>query len=116
MAYVDVQGTRDHILIVLLYCLDYGKVSSEIGRCREFLQYCLENGSRDLIKAGLELLRLLYRSELQDFSSWGIDLLVTKLSISKDEEILSNVLDVIEEVTQEDQENMEMFLEKWPKL
>ena len=46
----------------------------------------------------------------------GIDLLVTKLSISKDEEILSKVLDVIEEVTQEDQENMEMFLEKWPKL
>ena len=76
----------------------------------------MENGSRDLIKAGLELLRLLYRSELQDFSSWGIDLLVTKLSISKDEEILSKVLDVIEEVTQEDQENMEMFLEKWPKL
>ena len=38
-------------------------------------------------------------SGLQDFSTWGIDLLVTKLSISKDEEILSKALDVIEEVT-----------------
>jgi rapamycin-insensitive companion of mTOR len=29
MEYVDDKGTRDHILIVLLFCLDYGKASSE---------------------------------------------------------------------------------------
>ena len=77
--------------------------------------YCLENGSKDLVKAGLELLRLLYRSELQDFSIWGIELLVTKLSYPKDEDILYKALDVIEEVTQ-DKDTMNMFLEKWPKL
>ncbi len=107
--FVDKNGRRDHILIFVLFCLDYGKE----GRSREFLQYCLENGSKSLIKAGLDLLRLLYRSELNDFSKWGIDLLVTKLY--SEEEISQKALSVIEEITQ-DPEYMNIFLERWPKL
>ena len=61
------------------------------------MQYCLENGSKFLIKSGLELLRLLYRSELADFSEWAIDILVTKLYA--EDEISKQALDVLEEVT-----------------
>ena len=109
MSLVDKTGKRDHILILVLFCLDYGKE----GRSREFLQFCLENGSKNLIKAGLDLLRLLYRSELNDFSKWGIDLLVTKLY--SDEDISQIALSVIEEITQ-DPDFMHMFIERWPKL
>lgn len=36
-SYVSPQGTYDHILILLLFCLDYGKASSEQGHSREYL-------------------------------------------------------------------------------
>jgi rapamycin-insensitive companion of mTOR len=60
MSLIDKNGSKDHILILVLFCLDFAKE----GKSREFLQFCLENGSKNLIKAGLDLLRLIYRSEL----------------------------------------------------
>lgn len=106
---VDKQGKRDHVLILVIYSLSYGKE----GRSREFLQFCLENGSKNLIKACLDELRLLYRSELNDFSKWGIDLLVTKLY--SEDDISQIALSVIEEITQ-DPDFMQIFLDRWPKL
>lgn len=47
-----------------------------------------------MCKSALELLRLLYRSELMDFSSWGVDLLVSKLNTSSDEAINIKIVDV----------------------
>lgn len=90
MKMVDKKGKQDHILIFLLFCLDYGRS----GKSRDFLQFCLENGSNNLAKTVLELLRLLYRSELQDFQEWGVDLLVTRLYV-EDEEILQKLVNVI---------------------
>lgn len=54
---------RDHFLALILFSLEY----RHPGETREFLQFSLENGSTNLIKQGLELLRLLYRAELNDF-------------------------------------------------
>ena len=56
MNYVNKSGKKDHVLIFLLFCLDYSKE----GKSREFLQFCLENGSKNLIKASLDLLRHFY--------------------------------------------------------
>jgi len=70
---VEKNGRRDHILTHLIHSIDYGK--SNTG-AREFFQFCILNGSRTLMKASIDFLRLLYRSELNDFSLWAIDLLV----------------------------------------
>jgi rapamycin-insensitive companion of mTOR len=53
------KGKRDHIINLILYCLDYGKE----GNSRDFLQFCLEKGSINIQKSALELLRILNRSE-----------------------------------------------------
>lgn len=108
-AYIDKDGAKDHVLIQILFSLDY---RSE-GKTREFLQYCLENGSKNLVFSCLELLRLLYRSELSDFASWGMDLLVTKLYA--DEDISALALNVIEEICQ-DKKYLNAFLGRLPKL
>jgi len=43
--YVTIEkGKRDHILNLILYCLDYSKE----GNSRDFLQFCLEKGSINL--------------------------------------------------------------------
>lgn len=75
MEYIDKAGKFDYILIPLLYVLDF----SHDGQCRLLLQNSLENGSEQLMLAGIDLLRLLYRTELKDFVHWAIDLLVTKM-------------------------------------
>ena len=62
----------------------------------------------------LELLLLLFRSELKDFSSWGIDLLVTQLH-NKEEEIIHKTLEIIEEVTRNN-EMMKKVIERCPNL
>jgi len=109
-ALVDKRGKRDHVLIQILFSFDYRTE----GRPREFLQLCLENGSKNLRLSCLELLRLLYRSELSDFSSWGMDLLVTTL-YSAEEEISSLALNIIEEVCQE-KDYLDAFLRRSPRL
>ena len=109
IAYIEKAGTKDHVLVQILFSLDY---RSE-GKAREFLQYCLENGSKNLVFSCLELLRLLYRSELSDFSSWGMDLLVTKLY--SDEDVSALALNVIEEICQ-DEKYLNAFLGRLPKL
>ncbi|KAL4497964.1 hypothetical protein ABPG72_014821 [Tetrahymena utriculariae] len=105
------KGKRDHILNLILYCLDYGKENNS----REFLQFCLEKGSINLQKSCLELLRLLNRSEFIDFSKWGIELIVQKLDLNQNEDIRMKALSVAKEVTQEKQYLME-FLKKQPCL
>lgn len=59
----------------------------------------MEQGSNNLAKSVLELLRLLYRSELLDFSGWGVDLLVSKLNSCSDKGIIIKIVDILEEVT-----------------
>lgn len=66
-------------------------------------------GSRNLIKACIDFIRLLYRSELHDFSQWAVDLLVKVMEL--EEELGLKALLVIEEVTQ-DAENMSKFIER----
>lgn len=61
-SFIDPKGSKDHILTLIVFCLDYGRSGS--GDARTFLQNCMEKGSKNLIKSCIELLRLLYRSEL----------------------------------------------------
>ncbi|CAD8139168.1 unnamed protein product [Paramecium pentaurelia] len=103
--YILESGIRDHLLIHLIHSFDYGKQS----QARVFFSNCLENGSNTLIKACLDFIRLLYRSELHDFNIWAIDLLINCLN--KTDDIGLKALSVIEEVTQ-DIENANRFLEK----
>ena len=109
-AFVTKTGEKDHILTLIIFNLDY----KNEGEARNFLQYCLENGSKGLIKSGIELLRLLYRSELNDFAKWGLPLLCTMLYRSEQEFSLL-ALNVIEEVCQ-DKEYMHAFLSRGPKF
>lgn len=44
----------------------------------------------------IELLRLLYRSELKDFIHWGVDLLVTQLQFPH---LQAKTLEVIQEIS-----------------
>jgi hypothetical protein len=106
MNWVERTGQRDHILIQLIHSIDYGKQSTG---AREFFQYCILNGSRTLMKASIDFLRLLYRSELHDFSQWAVDLLVKVMEM--EDEIGLRALSVVEEVTQ-DSENMTRFVER----
>ncbi len=69
---VDLKGIRDHILVHIIQCLDYGKP----GKAREFLTHSIENGSNNIKLCCLDLLLQLYRSELNDFLNWAIELLV----------------------------------------
>lgn len=62
------------------------------------------------MKASIDFLRLLYRSELNDFCFWAMDLLVRVMEV-EDDQIGMRALSVVEEVTQ-DSENMAKFIEK----
>ncbi|EGR30964.1 rapamycin-insensitive companion of mtor, putative [Ichthyophthirius multifiliis] len=101
---------KDHILIHILFCLDYGKQ----GPSRSFLYFCLQNGSENLQKASLELLRLLYRSEFVDFFQYGIEILIQKMD-SPTRELREKALSVIYEVIK-DTDQMKQFLNLNPNL
>ena len=60
----------------------------------------------------MELLRLLYRSELKDFVDWAIDLLVTQL-YNSDEDVVEKTYEVLEEINQNDH-IMKKVIERCP--
>ncbi|KRX02551.1 Armadillo-type fold [Pseudocohnilembus persalinus] len=113
--FIDISGKRDHILQLLLFCLDYAKRDeNQDSKSRNFLCKCLKFGSTNLQKASLELIRLLYRSEQQDFQNWTLDELVKKI-FDQNKEVSAKAIDVAEEVTQ----NIEIrkaFLDKCHRL
>ena len=45
-------GKKDHLLTLLMYCFNY----EHDGWSKQFLQRCLENGSKNIVKAGINLL------------------------------------------------------------
>ena len=61
----------------------------------------MEIGSKNLVKSSLELLRFLFRSEINRFSDWAIQLLTKKFNSTEDVDITRKVLSVIEEVLSE---------------
>eukprot|EP00828_Plagiopyla_frontata_P008170 TRINITY_DN14020_c0_g1_i1.p2 TRINITY_DN14020_c0_g1~~TRINITY_DN14020_c0_g1_i1.p2 ORF type:complete len:121 (-),score=24.24 TRINITY_DN14020_c0_g1_i1:329-691(-) len=92
-----------------MYCFNY----EHDGWSKHFLQKCLENGSKNIVKAGINLLQLLFRNEITDFQKWGIDFLLANLF--SEEEISVKALQIIEEIAQ-NPEYMHILIKKWPKL
>ena len=81
---------------------------------RNLLQLWMEKGSSDLILYIIEHLRILYRSGLNTFSSWCIDILVTQI-YAKDAQIALKTLNVLKEVC-ENVDVMHSLLNKWPQI
>lgn len=89
---ISKDGKYDHILTLMIFSLDYSKDNNS----RSFLKECLYNGSKILIQAGIQLIDLLFRNELSDFTAWGIELLFSILE--NDQDIQIQVLNIIEDI------------------
>lgn len=101
--------TRDHVLMTILYALNYEYEE----KSREFLRECMQKGSKVVIKGAIDLLRVLFEAESNEVAFWGVDLLVSKLYAEED--ISLKALEVVQEICREE-ELMNYVVEKWPKL
>eukprot|EP00826_Nyctotherus_ovalis_P066300 TRINITY_DN9789_c0_g2_i1.p2 TRINITY_DN9789_c0_g2~~TRINITY_DN9789_c0_g2_i1.p2 ORF type:complete len:306 (-),score=95.39 TRINITY_DN9789_c0_g2_i1:1356-2273(-) len=106
----DPSGMCDCLCMVIINCFDYRSDDEP----RNLLQLWISAGSKDLSLYIMEHLRILYRSGLNTFSSWCIEMLVTEI-YDKDHEIVMKALDVLREVY-ENEETMHALLNKWPQV
>jgi rapamycin-insensitive companion of mTOR len=65
--FVTKGGTRDHILRTVLLSINY----STNKKSRDLLIFCLNNGSIEMKKMSMTVLRLLYRVEMDDLLVWS---------------------------------------------
>jgi len=106
----DQSGLCDYLCMIIINSFDYRSDDEP----RNLLQLWIEKGSSDLILYIIEHLRILYRSGLNTFSSWCIDILVTQI-YSKDVQIALKALNVLKEVC-ENEDLMHALLNKWPQI
>ena len=106
----DPSGTCDSLCTIIINSFDYRSDDEP----RNLLQLWINKGSKDLILYIIEHLRILYRSGLNTFSTWCVDILVSEI-YDKDLEIALKALDVIKEVY-ENEEVMYAILSKWPQV
>ena len=105
----DPSGICDCLCMIIINNFDYRSDDEP----RNLLQLWINSGSKDLILYIMEHLRILYRSGLNTFSSWCVEMLVTEI-YNKDYEIVMKALDVLKEVY-ENEEIMCALLNKWPQ-
>ncbi len=106
----DHSGLSDYLCMIIINSFDYRSDDEP----RNILQLWMENGSSDLVLYIIEHLRILYRSGLNTFSSWCIDILVTQI-YAKDVQIALKAISVLKEVCEND-ELMHALLTKWPQI
>jgi hypothetical protein len=99
----------EYILSVLLMYFDYSKDNHkkkdgrEVGP-RDLLEKCLLKGSKQLIIQGIEVLKMLYKTEVINFEKWGFKIYakILKSKDLKDTELLGALMDAIEEIFEEE--------------
>jgi len=106
----DNSGITDHLCIILINSFDYRYTEEP----KNILRLWIEKASKELILYIIEHLRTLYRSKLNLFSTWCIEILVTQIN-STDKEIVLKALSVLEEIC-EDKELIKDFLSKRPQI
>ena len=106
----DPSGLSDYLCMIIINSFDYRSDDEP----RNLLQLWMEKGSKDLVLYIIEHLRILYRSGLNTFSSWCIEILVTQI-YAGDIQIALKALNVLKEVC-ENQDVMHALLDKWPQI
>ncbi|XP_048450136.1 rapamycin-insensitive companion of mTOR [Rhincodon typus] len=100
----------DHVLKLTVSTLDY----SRDGLSRVILSKILTSGTDNCRLYATKHLRVLLRANVEFFSNWGIELLVTQLH-DKNKAISSEALDILDEAC-EDKANLHALIQMKPAL
>ncbi|OCU02585.1 hypothetical protein XELAEV_18008346mg [Xenopus laevis] len=101
---------QDHLLKLAISCLDY----SRDGLARVILSKTLTASTDSCRLYATKHLRVLLRANVEFFSNWGIELLVTQLH-DKSKNISSEALDILDEAC-EDKANLHALIQMKPAL
>ncbi|XP_018100001.1 rapamycin-insensitive companion of mTOR [Xenopus laevis] len=101
---------QEHLLKLAISCLDY----SRDGLARVILSKTLTASADSCRLYATKHLRVLLRANVEFFSNWGIELLVTQLH-DKSKNISSEALDILDEAC-EDKANLHALIQMKPAL
>ncbi len=104
-------ASKDYISRLLLHGLDF---NDQNRQAHTLLETFLKSGSFHLRKYSINHLRLLYRAQLSDFHTWGIQLLVSQLE-QPDKDLGLAALSVLEEAC-EDSNCLQSLIKQKPSF